>query len=134
MPIGVFQWTVLNFHPTKKARVSVTLTWRGPRYKKLSTTRERYNPDIESCDAPVVHSSFSEEITHSFETGPLRGCLMETQIGSQMPCCFGLAAAISKEARFFLFSTSCLYNFDKFCFVKSIVYVLLASVLSLTFL
>ncbi|CDS40631.1 bile acid beta glucosidase [Echinococcus multilocularis] len=101
LPVGVFQWTVLNFHPTQEARVSITLTWRGPRYKKHSS-QEHGTAGVECCDSQVVNASVStvnDELTHTFEIDALRGCLMETYIGHQMPCCFGVAAAASNEVK-----------------------------------
>ncbi|KAL5971623.1 Non-lysosomal glucosylceramidase [Taenia solium] len=102
LPVGVFQWTVLNFHPTLEAQVSITLTWRGPRYKDHPPPHEHGTAGVECCNSQAVNASVStvnDEITRVFEVGALRGCLMETRIGHQMPCCFGVAAAASNEVK-----------------------------------
>ncbi|VDM19143.1 unnamed protein product [Hydatigera taeniaeformis] len=102
LPVGVFQWTVLNFHPTEEARVSITLTWRGPRYKKHPPPQEHGTAGEECFNSHTVNASVSAingELTRTFEAGVLRGCLMETCIGHLMPCCFGVAAAASNEVR-----------------------------------
>ncbi|VDD80593.1 unnamed protein product [Mesocestoides corti] len=100
LPIGVFQWTVLNFHPTLEAHVSITLTWRGPRCKKPSASYKHGQAGLVCCDSQVVNWSvkkLKDELTIPFENAILRGCLMETRIGSFMPCCFGIAATFSNE-------------------------------------
>ncbi|KAL5112456.1 Non-lysosomal glucosylceramidase [Taenia crassiceps] len=102
LPVGVFEWTVLNFHPTQEARVSITLTWRGPRYKDHPRPHDKGNAGVECCNSQAVNASVSavnDELTLAFEVGALRGCLMETLIGHQMPCCFGVAATASNEVK-----------------------------------
>nr|VZI24349.1 unnamed protein product [Spirometra erinaceieuropaei] len=32
LPVGVFHWTIFNFNKSDSVEVSITMTWRGPRY------------------------------------------------------------------------------------------------------
>lgn len=77
------------------------MTWRGPsqRSQPPPPQTERFNAGAACCDPRILNSivtSSNEDVTHTFESGMLRGCLMETRIGYQIPCCFGIAAAASK--------------------------------------
>nr|CDS34534.2 bile acid beta glucosidase [Hymenolepis microstoma] len=98
LPLGVFHWTVLNFHPTLEAQVSITMTWRGPRQNEQPPPpqTEQGNAGVEYCDPRLLNSivtSSIKDVTRNFESGVLRGCLMEACIGYQIACCFGIAAA-----------------------------------------
>lgn len=81
--------------------MSITMTWRGPRQRKQPPPpqTEQSKVGAECCDPRVLNNivaSSSEDATHAFESRALRGCLMETQIGHQIPCCFGIAAAANE--------------------------------------
>lgn len=101
LPVGVFKWTILNFHSTEEARVSITMTWRGARYKRRLPPRDHREAGDICCDKEVINWSVErvkEDRTQPFDNdqSSLRGCLMETRIGDHMPCCFGIAASQSE--------------------------------------
>ncbi|KAL7061714.1 hypothetical protein AAHC03_0261 [Spirometra sp. Aus1] len=99
LPVGVFHWTIYNFNKSDHLEVSITMTWRGPRYPS--------RPDPSDCglagaQCSLVASSLGpkDEATAPFSQQSehrLRGCLMETLIGGDMPCTYGLAAAETHE-------------------------------------
>ncbi|VDL90777.1 unnamed protein product [Schistocephalus solidus] len=99
LPVGVFHWTVYNFNKSDPVEVSITMTWRGPRYPSRP-----YPSNCGSAGAQCsrVASSLGpeDELTAPFshESDPrLWGCLMETRIGGDMPCTYGLAASTTDK-------------------------------------
>ncbi|KAL5111080.1 Non-lysosomal glucosylceramidase [Taenia crassiceps] len=100
LPIGVFHWTALNFDPESDIKISITMTWRGPRAPKRPLP-----PKVGAAGtvcAEVGHSRNHkyDEFTFPFDDSDsqLSGCLLETSI-DDMPCCFGVAAKSTDKVK-----------------------------------
>ncbi|VDM31562.1 unnamed protein product [Hydatigera taeniaeformis] len=93
LPVGVFHWTALNFDPESDVKISITMTWRGPR-----APRRPLPPKVGTAGTMCTEIGHSrnhkdDEFTFPFDDSDnhLSGCLLETLL-DDMPCCFGLAA------------------------------------------
>ncbi|EUB58430.1 Non-lysosomal glucosylceramidase [Echinococcus granulosus] len=93
LPIGVFHWTALNFDPESDVKLSITMTWRGPRAPKRPLPPKVGAAGAVCAEIGHLRKHKDDEFTFPFDDSDnqLSGCLLETFI-DDMPCCFGVAA------------------------------------------
>ncbi|KAL3314322.1 Non-lysosomal glucosylceramidase [Cichlidogyrus casuarinus] len=108
LPCVTFEWSILSFNKDEDLECTITMTWRGPRHPIRHPTKHegaaighsrKTSEDLENSG---FHSQYSKEEVYtgarisSFEVpaahGKLKGCTLDTRIGNDIHCCYGLAA------------------------------------------